>query len=95
MTREPAKNSAASIRARLLALAQSRDQDYQRVLGRFAIERFLYRLGRSPYRDKFAIKGATLFTLWTGETHRPTRDLDMLGCPRFADCRQRPCAIGR
>jgi predicted nucleotidyltransferase component of viral defense system len=39
----------------------------------------LYRLGRSPYRDKFVIKGATLFTLWTGETHRPTKDLDMLG----------------
>jgi hypothetical protein len=80
MTREPAKNSAASIRARLLAQAQSRNQDYQRVLGRYAIERFLYRLGRSPYRSKFAIKGATLFTLWTGETHRPTKDLDMLGC---------------
>ena len=27
------------------------------VLGRYAIERFLYRLGRSPYRDKFALKG--------------------------------------
>jgi predicted nucleotidyltransferase component of viral defense system len=79
MTSEPVKNSAASIRARLLALAQSRSQDYQRVLGRYAIERFLYRLGRSPYRDKFAIKGATLFTLWTGDTHRPTKDLDMLG----------------
>jgi predicted nucleotidyltransferase component of viral defense system len=79
MTHEPAKNSAASVRARLLALAQSRGQDYQRVLGRYAIERFLYRLGRSPYRNKFAIKGATLFTLWTGETHRPTKDLDMLG----------------
>jgi predicted nucleotidyltransferase component of viral defense system len=79
MTHEPTKNSAASVRARLLALAQSRSQDYQRVLGRYAIERFLYRLGRSPYRSKFAIKGATLFTLWTGETHRPTKDLDMLG----------------
>ena len=42
MTREPAKNPAASIRARLLALAQSKGQDYQRVLGRYAIERFLY-----------------------------------------------------
>jgi predicted nucleotidyltransferase component of viral defense system len=79
MTHEPAKNSAASVRARLLALAQSRSQDYQRVLGRFAIERFLYRLGRSSYRDRFAIKGATLFTLWTGDSHRPTKDLDMLG----------------
>ena len=79
MTRDKGKNKAASIRARLLALAQSKGEDYQRVLGRFAIERFLYRLGRSPYRDKFAIKGATLFTLWTGHTHRPTKDLDLLG----------------
>lgn len=79
MTHEKAKNKAASVRARLLSLAQSKGEDYQRVLGRFAIERFLYRLGRSPYRDKFAIKGATLFTLWTGQTHRPTKDLDLLG----------------
>ena len=79
MTREPCKNTAVSIRARLLSLAQSKGEDYQLVLGRYAIERFLYRLGRSPYRDKFALKGATLFTLWTGHTHRPTKDLDLLG----------------
>jgi predicted nucleotidyltransferase component of viral defense system len=79
VTREKGKNTAASIRARLLALAQSKGEDYQRVLGRYAIERFLYRLGRSSYRDKFAVKGATLFTLWTGHTHRPTKDLDLLG----------------
>jgi Nucleotidyl transferase AbiEii toxin, Type IV TA system len=34
---------------------------------------------RYPSRDKFALKGATLFTLWTGHTHRPTKDLDLLG----------------
>jgi predicted nucleotidyltransferase component of viral defense system len=49
------------------------------VLGRYAIERFLCRLGRSKHRDKFALKGATLFTLWTGQTHRPKKDLDLLG----------------
>lgn len=79
MTREKGKKTGASIRARLLSLAQSKREDYQRVLGRYAIERFLYRLGRSPYRDRFTLKGATLFTLWTGHTHRPTRDLDLLG----------------
>jgi hypothetical protein len=79
VTREKGKNTAPSIRARLLALAQNKGEDYQRVLGRYAIERFLYRLGRSPYRDKFVVKGATLFTLWTGHTHRPTKDLDLLG----------------
>jgi predicted nucleotidyltransferase component of viral defense system len=79
VTSEKGKNTAASIRARLLALAQTKGEDYQRVLGRYAVERFLYRLGQSPYRDKFALKGATLFTLWTGHTHRPTKDLDLLG----------------
>jgi Nucleotidyl transferase AbiEii toxin, Type IV TA system len=79
VTRKKVKNPAESVRARLLSLAQSKREDYQRVLGRYAIERFLYRLGRSPYRDKFALKGATLFTLWTGQTHRPTKDLDLLG----------------
>ena len=47
MTREAAKNLAASIRECLLALAQNKGEDYQRILGRFAIERFLYRLGQS------------------------------------------------
>jgi predicted nucleotidyltransferase component of viral defense system len=79
MSSEQNKNVAASIRARLLSLSQEKSEDFQRVLGRFAIERFLYRLGTSPYRDRFVLKGATLFTLWTGETHRPTKDLDLLG----------------
>ena len=79
MTSEPGKTSAASIRAKLLALAQASGEDYQRVLGRFAIERFLYRLGNSSHRDRFVLKGATLFTLWTGKSHRPTKDLDLLG----------------
>ena len=79
MRDQPNKNPAASIRARLLSLSQEKGEDYQRVLGRFAIERFLYRLGTSLYRDRFVLKGATLFTLWTGETHRPTKDLDLLG----------------
>lgn len=72
-------NLAASIRARLQLLAQNSGEDFQRVLGRYGIERFLYRLGNSDYRDRFALKGATLFTLWTGHAHRPTRDLDLLG----------------
>lgn len=79
MSSAPGTNLAASIRARLLHLAQKSGEDYQRVLGRYGIERFLLRLGRSPHRDRFALKGATLFTLWTGQAHRPTKDLDLLG----------------
>ncbi len=79
MSREPAKNLAASVRARLLTLAQEKGEDYQRILGKYAVERFLFRLGRSEYRDRFVLKGAMLFTLWMGEMHRPTKDLDLLG----------------
>jgi hypothetical protein len=43
------------------------------------LERFLYRLSVSPYRDSFVLKGALLLQLWTAETYRPTRDLDLLG----------------
>jgi nucleotidyltransferase AbiEii toxin of type IV toxin-antitoxin system len=87
VTSAAGQNLAASIRARLLSLAQQKDEDYQRVFGSYAIERFLYRLGQSQYRDRFALKGATLFTLWTGHTHRPTKDQDLFG-------RGWPSAIG-
>ena len=80
MTREPNKNPAASIRAKLLSLSREKGEDYQRVLGRFAIERFLYRLGISTYRDRFVLKGATLsLRCGPGRHIRPTKDLDLLG----------------
>jgi hypothetical protein len=68
MSREPARNLAASVRARLLTLAQEKGEDYQRILGKYAVERFLFRLGRSEYRDGFVLKGAMLFTLFANIT---------------------------
>jgi hypothetical protein len=49
------------------------------VLGRFAVERFLYRLSKSRHAERFVLKGAMLMLVWLGETLRPTRDLDLLG----------------
>lgn len=49
------------------------------MLTRYGLERLLYRLGRSPYRDRFVLKGAMLFSLWGGEMYRATRDVDFLG----------------
>ena len=37
MSREPARNLAASVRARLLTLAQEKGEDYQRILGKYAV----------------------------------------------------------
>ena len=73
------KNVAHSVRQRLLNRAKESGVDFQLVLTRYAVERLLYRLARSEHRDRFVLKGAMLFTLWTGELHRPTRDLDLLG----------------
>lgn len=73
------RNVAASVRDRLLARARERGEDFQLVLGRYAIERLLYRLSVSRYRDRFLLKGAMLFLVWTGHVYRPTRDLDLLG----------------
>ena len=70
---------AASIRARLLARAQAAGEDFNLVLNRYAIERFLYRLSISSSRDAFVLKGAMLFDLWFDVPHRATRDADFLG----------------
>jgi predicted nucleotidyltransferase component of viral defense system len=78
MARE-VKNVAASVRARLLNLAQQSGRDFQLLLTNYALERLLYRLSVSPYRDRFVLKGALLFTVWLEDPFRPTRDLDLLG----------------
>lgn len=70
---------AASVRARLLKLAQAQGVDFNQVLVRFALERLLYRLGQSAYADRFLLKGALLFALWYDMPHRHTRDADLLG----------------
>lgn len=73
------KNLGASIRARLLTRAKVEGVDFQLLLTRFALERFLYRLSISDERDHFLLKGALLFDLWYDLPLRPTRDIDLLG----------------
>lgn len=72
------KNTPASIRDRLLALARERGEDFQLLLTQYGLERVLYRLSQLPYRDRFILKGAMLFMVWGDQPHRPTRDVDFL-----------------
>lgn len=72
-------NLAASVRARLLNIAKAEKTDFNQVLVRYALERFLYRLSKSTHADRFLLKGAMLFNLWYDMPHRPTRDADLLG----------------
>jgi len=73
------QNVAASVRQRLLNHARAGGRPFNEVLQYFALERFLYRLGRSPYRHQFVLKGALMFTVWQSPLPRPTRDIDLLG----------------
>ena len=73
------KNLAASVKARLQNEAARRGDDFNLLLLRYGIERLLFRLSQSAYADRFLLKGAMLFVVWDEKTHRPTRDLDLLG----------------
>src|SRR5262245_24138658 len=77
--RKDIRDLTASVRHRLLNLAKAHGEDFQATLTRYALERLLYRLSVSHYRDDFVLKGAMLFAAWTGNAHRPTWDVDFLG----------------
>jgi hypothetical protein len=61
-----------------LNIARERRENFQSVLTRYALERLLYRIGRSEFRAQFVLKGALLFALWAEHPQRATRDLDLL-----------------
>jgi hypothetical protein len=74
----PVTNMAASVRQRLLNLSRERKEDFGLVLTKYGLERVLYRIAQSKYREMFVLKGALLFELWTEQRYRPTRDADFL-----------------
>lgn len=78
MIQAPIKNLPASVRQRLLNLADKRREPFQYVLVQYGLERLLYRLSRSVHRDRFVLKGALLFSVWSDTPHRPTMDVDLM-----------------
>ena len=91
MTRKSPRDIEASVRARLMNVARANGEAFEIVLIRFALERLLYRLSQSSYREQFVVKGALMFQVWSDLLHRPTRDLDLLGSgdpnmDRFVSC---------
>jgi len=72
-------NLPASVAARLRNIAQVKNIGLDLILRRYAIERLLHRLSLSPFRERFLLKGAMLFTAWLDDSFRPTQDLDLLG----------------
>jgi hypothetical protein len=73
------RDLAASVRARLNNRAREQGRPFQELLQYFAIERFLYRLAQSRYRQSFVLKGGVVFFSWGISLRRPTRDIDLHG----------------
>lgn len=79
MKKPGSKNIGASVRQRLLNKARETERPFSELLQYFAMERFLYRLSKSEYADKFVLKGALMLTAWNAPLLRPTMDIDLLG----------------
>jgi hypothetical protein len=79
MAKDNPRNTSASIRQRLLNHSTAFKTDPNLVLIWYGLERFLYRLSVSTYSERFVLKGAMLFRLWSGANFRSTKDLDLEG----------------
>jgi hypothetical protein len=58
-----------------MQLSRTRKEDFNFVLTRYAMERLLCRLSRSTHEATFILKGAMLFTVWSGHPHRAKKDV--------------------
>ncbi len=66
MSPKQLRDVAASVRQRLLNRSRERGEDFQLFLTHYAVERLLYRLSRSAHHERFVLKGAMLFSVWSG-----------------------------
>ena len=73
------KNIPASILARLRNQTEILERPFAEVLQYYAMERFLFRLSKTKYADKFVLKGGLLFYAWNLSMRRATRDIDFRG----------------
>lgn len=77
--KEPVRNVPASVLARLRNQSEGMNRPFAEILQYYAMERFLHRLSKTGYADKFILKGGLLFHVWNLPLRRPTRDIDFRG----------------
>jgi len=70
---------SASVHQRLLNKARESGRPFDELFQYFSMERFLYRLSKTPHVQKFVLKGALMFTAWNIQATRTTKDIDFLG----------------
>jgi predicted nucleotidyltransferase component of viral defense system len=74
-----ASNMGASVNGRLRKYAKDTGDDMVSVQVRYALERFLWRLTKSSWGDRIALKGSLIFVAHFGDVYRPTSDIDVNG----------------
>lgn len=79
LSRRQVSNLSQSVHDRLLDKAKESGRPFNELLQYYAIERFLYRLSRSAYREHFVLKGGLMLVVWEAPVTRPTKDIDLLG----------------
>ena len=79
MSGDGVTNVAASVRQQLKNKAAEQGIVFDQVLVDYGIERFLFRLAQTKWRDRLIVKGATMLRAWGTPLGRPTRDIDFLG----------------
>lgn len=72
-------NIPASIQAKLQNKAHESGQSFNELLQYYGMERFLYRLSKTPYVNDFILKGGLMFYGLGIPMRRITRDIDFLG----------------
>jgi len=71
--------NAGAVRRQLRQRADELGLDFQQAIQYYAMERFLFRLSRSAWADRFIVKGAVMLRVWDAAVARPTRDIDFVG----------------
>ncbi len=67
-----------NLQTKLKRIARQTNRSLPPILLLFLQERFLYRLSKSQYGDKFVLKGGLLFHCLTQLKGRPTKDIDLI-----------------
>ena len=71
-------NSVASVKARLKNKSIETGKTLQELLTLYGLERTIYRLSKSRYKENFTLKGGIfLYALYEGEYARSTTDIDL------------------
>lgn len=79
MKKKNTQDVSASVHQRLLNKARESGHPFDELFQYFSMERFIYRLSKTPHVQKFVLKGALMFTAWNIQATRTTKDIDFLG----------------